>query len=195
MPTLPPPSPVTVRTGAENDIVLALVIFSIQYVLVNHEFWKYKVKHARSKVSLKDENNLYIFLELVPKGSLVSLYRNCKYQLDDTQVCAHTRQIVSGLHCLHSRGVVHRDIKCANILVDVNGSVKLADFGFAKEDNSKNCKITVIVDLCPSDLPPPQPDLMSGLTSVDRVWFLGENANYAASEYAWESATPPGTAL
>lgn len=28
-----------------------------------------------------------------------------------------------------------------------------------------------------------------------QVWFLGENANYAASEYAWESATPPGTAL
>ncbi|KAF5178346.1 Sh3 domain-containing protein, partial [Thalictrum thalictroides] len=64
------------------------------------------------------------------------------------------------------------------------------------------------------DLPPPQPGTMSGLTSVDRVsasdpksalalqrlvqaavWFLGENANYAASEYAWESATPPGTAL
>ncbi|XP_077225719.1 SH3 domain-containing protein isoform X2 [Tasmannia lanceolata] len=67
------------------------------------------------------------------------------------------------------------------------------------------------------DLPPPQPpgSIMSGFTtSVDRVsasdpksalalqrlvqaavWFLGENANYAASEYAWESATPPGTAL
>ncbi|GMI92922.1 TPLATE-associated SH3 domain containing protein [Hibiscus trionum] len=64
------------------------------------------------------------------------------------------------------------------------------------------------------DLPPPQPGSMPGFTSVDRVsasdpksalalqrlvqaavWFLGENANYAASEYAWESATPPGTAL
>ncbi|WOL18057.1 hypothetical protein Cni_G26850 [Canna indica] len=64
------------------------------------------------------------------------------------------------------------------------------------------------------DLPPPQPGSMLGLTSVDSVsasdpksalalqrlvqaavWFLGENANYAASEYAWESATPPGTAL
>ncbi|KAL5991582.1 hypothetical protein ACLOJK_012491 [Asimina triloba] len=63
------------------------------------------------------------------------------------------------------------------------------------------------------DLPPPQPGSMLGLT-VDSisasdpksalalqklvqaaVWFLGENANYAASEYAWESATPPGTAL
>ncbi|XP_022926171.1 uncharacterized protein LOC111433357 isoform X1 [Cucurbita moschata] len=64
------------------------------------------------------------------------------------------------------------------------------------------------------DLPPPQPGSMTSITSVDRVsasdpksalalqrlvqaavWFLGENANYAASEYAWESATPPGTAL
>ncbi|KAK6152133.1 hypothetical protein DH2020_014768 [Rehmannia glutinosa] len=64
------------------------------------------------------------------------------------------------------------------------------------------------------DLPPPQPGSILGLTSIDKVsasdpksalalqrlvqaavWFLGENANYAASEYAWESATPPGTAL
>lgn len=64
------------------------------------------------------------------------------------------------------------------------------------------------------DLPPPQPGSMLGITSIDgvsasdpksalalqrlvqaAVWFLGENANYAASEYAWESATPPGTAL
>lgn len=64
------------------------------------------------------------------------------------------------------------------------------------------------------DLPPPQPESMSRLTAVNSVsasdpksalalqrlvqaavWFLGENANYAASEYAWESATPPGTAL
>lgn len=64
------------------------------------------------------------------------------------------------------------------------------------------------------DLPPPQPGSMAMVTSIDRVsasdpksalalqrlvqaavWFLGENANYAASEYAWESATPPGTAL
>lgn len=29
----------------------------------------------------------------------------------------------------------------------------------------------------------------------DQVWFLGENANYAAGEYAWESATSPSTAL
>ncbi|KAI3804009.1 hypothetical protein L1987_32177 [Smallanthus sonchifolius] len=39
--------------GVENDFLLALAIFSIQFILVNHEYWKYKVKHSRWKVTLK----------------------------------------------------------------------------------------------------------------------------------------------
>ncbi|KAI4297724.1 hypothetical protein L6164_037599 [Bauhinia variegata] len=42
-----------VETGLENDAVLALVIFSLQYVLINHEYWKYKVKHIRWRITLK----------------------------------------------------------------------------------------------------------------------------------------------
>ncbi|KAK9287536.1 hypothetical protein L1049_015957 [Liquidambar formosana] len=42
-----------VETGVENDVVLALVVFSLQYVLVNHEYWRYKVKNVRWKVTLK----------------------------------------------------------------------------------------------------------------------------------------------
>ncbi|KAL8205854.1 hypothetical protein R6Q57_009405 [Mikania cordata] len=76
------------------------------------------------------DGKLYIFLELVTKGSLAKLYQ--KYELRDSQVSAYTRQILSGLNYLHERKVVHRDIKCANILVDASGSVKLADFGLAK---------------------------------------------------------------
>ncbi|KAJ8433951.1 hypothetical protein Cgig2_001880 [Carnegiea gigantea] len=37
----------------ENDFVLALVVFSLQYVFVNHEYWKYKVKQDRWKVTLQ----------------------------------------------------------------------------------------------------------------------------------------------
>ncbi|KAF5442461.1 hypothetical protein F2P56_035115 [Juglans regia] len=77
----------------------------------------------------KDESKLYIFLELV-KGSLLKLYES--YSLRDSQVSPYTRQILHGLKYLHDRNVVHRDIKCANILVDASGSVKLADFGLAK---------------------------------------------------------------
>ncbi|KAL7208823.1 hypothetical protein ACSBR1_030534 [Camellia fascicularis] len=78
----------------------------------------------------KDESNLYIFLELVTEGSLSSVYQ--KYNLPDSLVSSYTRQILHGLKYLHERNVVHRDIKCANILVHANGSVKLADFGLAK---------------------------------------------------------------
>ncbi|KAL0314252.1 UNVERIFIED_CONTAM: Mitogen-activated protein kinase kinase kinase [Sesamum angustifolium] len=92
----------------------------------------------------KDQSHLYIFLELV-KGSLLSLYQ--KYNLRDSQVSAYTRQILHGLKYLHDRNVLHRDIKCANILVDTNGSVKLADFGLAKAtklNDVKSCKGTAL---------------------------------------------------
>ncbi|XP_020234894.1 mitogen-activated protein kinase kinase kinase 1 [Cajanus cajan] len=90
-----------------------------------------------------DASNLYIFIELVTKGSLLNLYR--RYNLRDSQVSAYTRQILHGLKYLHDRNIVHRDIKCANILVDANGSVKLADFGLAKAiklNDVKSCKGT-----------------------------------------------------
>ncbi|KAK8492296.1 hypothetical protein V6N13_110010 [Hibiscus sabdariffa] len=91
----------------------------------------------------KDQSNLYIFLELVTKGSLLNLYQ--RYHLKDSQVSAYTRQILHGLKYLHDRNVVHRDVKCANILVDASGSVKLADFGLAKAtklNDVKSCKGT-----------------------------------------------------
>ncbi|CAJ2644274.1 unnamed protein product [Trifolium pratense] len=75
-----------------------------------------------------DESKLYIFIELVTIGSLRNLYQ--RYTLRDSQVSAYTRQILYGLKFLHDQNVVHRDIKCANILMDANGSVKL-DFGLA----------------------------------------------------------------
>ncbi|KAJ0523883.1 putative protein kinase RLK-Pelle-CrRLK1L-1 family [Helianthus annuus] len=79
----------------------------------------------------KDDDKIYIFLELVTKGSLAKLYLT--YELRDSHVSAYTRQILRGLNYLHERNVVHRDIRCANILLDASGSVKLSDFGLEKE--------------------------------------------------------------
>ncbi|KAF0931278.1 hypothetical protein E2562_002625 [Oryza meyeriana var. granulata] len=79
----------------------------------------------------KEETVLCIFLEFVSEGSLVSVYE--KQQLDESTISSYTRQIINGLTYLHHHNVMHRDIKCANILVNQNGTVKVGDFGLAKE--------------------------------------------------------------
>ncbi|XP_078158826.1 disease resistance protein RGA2-like [Carex rostrata] len=79
----------------------------------------------------KEETILYIFLELMTQGNVASLYK--KYHLQDTHVSVYTRQILCGLVYLHERNIIHGNIKCANILVHENQSVKLADFGLAEK--------------------------------------------------------------
>ncbi|KAL2550440.1 Mitogen-activated protein kinase kinase kinase YODA [Forsythia ovata] len=77
------------------------------------------------------DDKLYIYLEYVSGGSIHKLLQEYE-ELGESAIRNYTQQILSGLAYLHSRKTVHRDIKGANILVDPNGRVKLADFGMAK---------------------------------------------------------------
>lgn len=51
------------------------------------------------------------------------------------QVKCYLKQLLSGLEHCHNRGVMHRDIKGANLLVDNDGVLKVADFGLANFSN------------------------------------------------------------
>ncbi|KAF2294009.1 hypothetical protein GH714_006342 [Hevea brasiliensis] len=77
----------------------------------------------------EDESKVNIFLELVSTGSLRKVYKS--FELEESQVSHYTKQILEGLKYLHERKVVHRDIKCANILWE-KGYVKITDFGLTK---------------------------------------------------------------
>lgn len=82
--------------------------------------------------TLVKDNILNIFMEYVPGGSLSSLV-SFYGALKEQTIRRYTKQILHGLVYLHKSGIVHRDIKGANILVDPSGKVKLADFGCSKK--------------------------------------------------------------
>eukprot|EP01043_Picozoa_sp_COSAG02_P037408 COSAG02_NODE_2803_length_8002_cov_3.625712_4_plen_407_part_00 len=80
----------------------------------------------------RDQEELNIFLELVPGGSITSLLQKFG-PFAESMVAVYTKQILTGLEYLHANRIIHRDIKGANILVDSDGVVKLADFGASKQ--------------------------------------------------------------
>ncbi|KAJ9096010.1 hypothetical protein QFC21_005374 [Naganishia friedmannii] len=82
--------------------------------------------------SSADEKHLNIFLEYVPGGSVTALLTNYG-AFEEALVKNFVRQILTGLEYLHGKGIVHRDIKGANILVDNKGGVKISDFGISKK--------------------------------------------------------------
>eukprot|EP00924_Labyrinthula_sp_SR-Ha-C_P008041 snap_masked-scaffold_11-processed-gene-1.26-mRNA-1 protein AED:0.32 eAED:0.33 QI:0/-1/0/1/-1/1/1/0/1007 len=79
------------------------------------------------------EKILYIQMEYCSGETLGALMRSVKLSLE--LVWLYTRQILEALDFIHSSGIIHRDIKPDNILLDSNGVVKLADFGLAVERN------------------------------------------------------------
>ncbi|XP_021896428.1 mitogen-activated protein kinase kinase kinase 5-like [Carica papaya] len=78
------------------------------------------------------DDHFYIYLEYVHPGSVNKYIREHHGAITEAIVRNFTRHILSGLAYLHGRKTIHRDIKCANLLVDASGIVKLADFGMAK---------------------------------------------------------------
>ncbi|KAL6647176.1 hypothetical protein ACP70R_014613 [Stipagrostis hirtigluma subsp. patula] len=81
---------------------------------------------------LQIEDRFYIYLEYVHPGSINKFVKQHYGAMTESVVRNFTRHILRGLAFLHGQKIMHRDIKGANLLVDVQGVVKLADFGMAK---------------------------------------------------------------
>jgi mitogen-activated protein kinase kinase kinase len=81
--------------------------------------------------TVADDQYLNIFLEYVPGGSIATMLKQYN-TFQEPLVKNFVRQILAGLSYLHSRDIIHRDIKGANILVDNKGGVKISDFGISK---------------------------------------------------------------
>ncbi len=78
--------------------------------------------------------NQYIEMEFCPNKDLLNQIQN--HPLSEQAIHNFSRDILQGLHALHSNGRIHRDLKPENILLSANGGVKLTDFNIVGHINS-----------------------------------------------------------
>ena len=84
-----------------------------------------------------DEEYMLIIMEYINGGNLFSFVKK-RRKLSEKMSKFLFRQIILGIQHIHSKNVVHRDIKLENILIDFNNNVKICDFGIGKVLNSED---------------------------------------------------------
>lgn len=119
---------------------------------------------------VKSADCLNIILEYCENGSLHSI---CKAygKFPENLVGVYMTQVLQGLQYLHDQGVIHRDIKGANILTTKDGKVKLADFGVSTSTLAGPDKEAQVVGT-PYWMAPEIIQL-SGATSASDIWSVG----------------------
>ncbi|EOO02012.1 putative map kinase kinase kinase protein [Phaeoacremonium minimum UCRPA7] len=83
----------------------------------------------------RKETSISIFLEYISGGSIGSCLRK-HGRFEESVVSSLTRQTLSGLAYLHREGILHRDLKADNILLDLDGTCKISDFGISKKTDN-----------------------------------------------------------
>lgn len=81
--------------------------------------------------AIETTHRVYIIMEYAENGSLFDIIRAHGY-IDETRSRKWFGQLLDALQYCHERGVVHRDIKCENLLLDTDYNIKVSDFGFAR---------------------------------------------------------------
>lgn len=83
----------------------------------------------------RKEYSISIFLEYISGGSISSCLRK-HGKFEECVVSSLTRQTLGGLAYLHREGILHRDLKADNILLDLDGTCKISDFGISKKSDN-----------------------------------------------------------
>ena len=74
---------------------------------------------------------MWIFLEYLEYGCLTAILDVRRGKIPEPLIAYILRQVLKATHFLHSKHIVHRDIKSDNIMISKNGDIKLGDFGYA----------------------------------------------------------------
>mmetsp|Transcript_83808 Transcript_83808/g.184142 ORF Transcript_83808/g.184142 Transcript_83808/m.184142 type:complete len:367 (+) Transcript_83808:845-1945(+) len=81
--------------------------------------------------NFQDDRRLFLLLEFINGGELFSYLRK-EGRLPDAEARFFSGEIVLAFSYLHGKGIIYRDLKPENLLIDCDGHIKITDFGFAK---------------------------------------------------------------
>ncbi|XP_031752056.1 serine/threonine-protein kinase N2-like, partial [Xenopus tropicalis] len=81
--------------------------------------------------TFQTESHLFYVMEYLPGGDMFDFIRSV--ELEEPDVMFYTACVVLGLEALHQLGIVHRDLKLENLLLDRDGYLKIVDFGLSKD--------------------------------------------------------------
>ncbi|KAF9359524.1 signal transducing kinase of the PAK [Mortierella sp. NVP85] len=93
--------------------------------------------------SFLHRGDLWVVMEYMEGGSLTEVVTT--NEIAEPQIAAVCRETLLGLEHLHEKKVIHRDIKSDNVLLALNGDIKLTDFGFCAQLKEVNLKRTTMV--------------------------------------------------
>ncbi len=124
-----------------------------------------------------DDDSQWLVMEYVEGVNLAGLVVQ-QGRLSPDQVAPLAAQAADALAAAHAAGIVHRDVKPSNILVNAQGQVKLSDFGIARAEADASLTQTGLVTGSPAYL---SPEVASGESATDAsdVWSLGATIFHA----------------
>ncbi|NXG52759.1 TSSK1 kinase, partial [Psilopogon haemacephalus] len=118
---------------------------------------------------------VYIVMELAEKGDLLN-YIRLTGAIKEEVACSKFQQLASAIKYCHDLEVVHRDLKCENVLLDEDLHFKLSDFGFSRSlSRDENGNIILSQTFCGSAAYT-APEVLEGIPYDPRaadIWSLG----------------------
>ncbi len=92
--------------------------------------------HIVRIIDYGNDGDVYYIIEEFVDGQSLKYYITTSGRIEPLRALNYTKQIAEGLEAAHKHGVVHRDIKPQNILLNNVGVVKITDFGMARGEDS-----------------------------------------------------------